>query len=115
MKFFNGFLHAFRGIRDVFLSELNFKVHLIILSIVIGLGIYFSISRIDWIIITCVSALVLSLEAINTAIEKICNEITHERKESIRFIKDVAAGAVLIASIGAVIVGTLIFTNYISL
>ena len=114
MKFFRGFIHAFRGIRTVFLSELNFKVHIIALATVVVLGIYFSISQLDWILITIVSSVVLSLEAINTAIEKVCDEISLEKKESIRFIKDVAAGAVLIASIGAALVGVIIFMKYIS-
>ena len=58
--------------------------------------------------------IVLALEGLNTAIEKLCDEVTTKRKKSIMIIKDVAAGAVLIAAIGAAIVGVLIFWKYIT-
>lgn len=113
MKFFKGFIHAFQGIWEVTKSELNFKVHLIALSIVIGLGIYFNISTLEWILITLASGMVLAMEAINSSVEKVCDEMTQERKESIRIIKDIAAGAVLLSAIAAAIVGILIFWKYL--
>ncbi|MFT5780519.1 MAG: diacylglycerol kinase (ATP), partial [Crocinitomicaceae bacterium] len=76
-------------------------------------GFFFSISSTDWIILILTSSIVLGLEGINTAIEKICNEVTLERKPAIRDIKDIAAGAVLLASIGAVIIGVLVFWKYL--
>ena len=57
--------------------------------------------------------MVLSLEAMNSAIEQVCNEITTERKESIRIIKDMAAGAVLISAIIAIVIAGLIFSKYL--
>lgn len=113
MKFLRGFYYAFRGIWDLIRTERNFQVHLLALVVVVGAGIYFDISRFEWVIIILVSALVLALEGINTAIEKLCDEYTQEQKESIRFIKDVAAGSVLIAAIAAAIIGGIIFWKYL--
>ena len=111
--FLQGFIHAFKGIYEVIRSERNFRVHLLALCVVVAVGFYFDISVNDWISIALISALVLGLEALNSAIEKLCNELTLERKESIRIIKDIAAGAVLIAAIAAVVIAGLIFYKYI--
>ncbi|MBL4862154.1 MAG: diacylglycerol kinase family protein [Crocinitomicaceae bacterium] len=94
-------------------SERNFKIHLLALALVISTGVYFCISNADWVAIMLTSALVLSLEAINSAIEKVCDEMSTERKESIRNIKDIAAGAVLITALGAIVVACFIFSKYI--
>jgi diacylglycerol kinase (ATP) len=114
MKFLRGFVHAFRGIFILILTERNFQVHLLALAVVVSAGVYFDIHANDWIILILTSSVVFGLEAVNTAIEKICNEITLERKLSIRAIKDIAAGAVLLASIGALIIGVLVFWKYIN-
>ena len=107
-------MYAFKGIGQLLMKERNFQVHVFALACVIALGIYFKIQVIEWVLITIVSSIILALEGMNTAIEKLCDEVTTERKKSIMIIKDVAAGAVLIAAIGAAIVGVLIFWKYIS-
>ena len=110
---FQSFSHAFRGIFLLLKSERNFKIHILALIIVLSAGFYFGIRNADWIAIVLTSVLVLSLEAINSAIEKVCDEISTERSESIRNIKDIAAGAVLISAIGAIVVACFIFSKYI--
>jgi diacylglycerol kinase (ATP) len=55
--------------------------------------------------------MVLGFEGLNSALEKLCDEVTLERKETIRNIKDIAAGAVLVCAIIAVIIAGLIFGN----
>ncbi|MFT5859301.1 MAG: diacylglycerol kinase [Flavobacteriaceae bacterium] len=113
-KFFKGFAHAFRGIAITFRSELNFKVHVLALIVVVVAGCYFNISASEWTILILASMIVMGLEAVNTALEKLSNEVTEERKSSIRDIKDISAGAVLIASIGAVVIAGFIFWKYIN-
>ncbi|NVK64533.1 MAG: diacylglycerol kinase family protein [Flavobacteriales bacterium] len=113
MKMLKSFRDAFNGIGILIRSERNFQLHLLAFLVVIGAGFYFEISSGEFAIILIVSALVFALEGMNTAIEKLCDEVTEERKESIRRIKDVAAGAVLIAAILAAVVGLLIFWKYI--
>ncbi len=113
IKFFKGFGFAFAGIWQMLLHERNFKVHVLALLVVISAGFYYHITTQEWINILLVSALVLSLEAINTAIEKLCDMHTKEIHPQIKLIKDVAAGAVLIAAIFALVIAFLIFTKYL--
>lgn len=112
MKFLKGFTFAAKGIVEAFRSGLNFRVHILALIMAISAGFYFEITTTEWAILLLISAVVISLEAMNSAIEEICNEITSERKESIRIIKDMAAGAVLISSIIAIVIAALIFGKY---
>lgn len=103
------FRDAFNGIGILIRTERNFQIHLVAFVLVIAAGFYYNIKMRHFGVILLVSGLVFSLEAINTAIEKLCNEVTEERKESIRIIKDISAGAVLIASLFAVVIAVLIF------
>lgn len=107
------FRDAFRGIWLLLKSERNFQIHCTVLVLVTIAGLYFEINRYEWLAVLGISALVLSLEAVNTALEKLCDEVTEERKASIRNIKDIAAGAVLIAAIVAVGIGILVFYPYV--
>ena len=107
------FRDAFNGIGILIRSERNFQIHLVAFVLVMAAGFYFGISNGEFVTILLVSALVFALEGMNSAIEKLCDEVTEERKESIRKIKDVAAGAVLIAALFAVGVGVLIFWKYV--
>jgi len=100
---------AWRGIVDFFKSEHNAIIYLIITIVVIGLGCWLSISKSEWIIIILAIGLVFSAELINTAIEKLADEITHEYSETVKKIKDLSAAAVLILAITSAIIGLIIF------
>jgi undecaprenol kinase len=113
IKFIKGFGYAFAGIWEMLLHERNFKVHVLALIVVVTAGFYFHITSSEWLIVLLISALVLALEAINTAIEKLCNLYTTELHPSIKIIKDIAAGAVLISAIFAFIIAIVIFKKYI--
>lgn len=111
-KFFTSFKHAFNGISQLIKTERNFKIHLVCLVLVVSLGLYFKISSLEWLLIFLISALVLSLEAINSAIEKLCDLYSTEQNPKIKVIKDISAGAVLIAAIFAIFIGVAIFWKY---
>lgn len=113
MKMLKSFRDAFNGIGILIRSERNFQIHLVAFLIAMGAGYYFHISIGEFVTILMVSALVFALEGVNTALEKLCDEVTEERKESIRKVKDVAAGAVLIAAIFALAIGVMIFWKYV--
>ncbi len=113
MRMLKSFSDAFRGIFLLLKTERNFQIHALALVVVVSAGCYFGINRFEWISIVLISALVMGLEGLNTALEKLCNEVSEERKESIRNIKDIAAGAVLIASIAALIIAGLIFYKHL--
>ncbi len=108
-KFIKSFLNAIRGIAFLFNSQLNARIELTITGIVIIAGILFRISTSEWLVILLCIALVLSLEGINTAIEIFADKLHPDFDKKIGNVKDVAAGAVLIASIVAAIIGFIIF------
>lgn len=70
---------------------------------------FFGVSKIEWILLIIVISLVWITELINTCLEKAMDSITTEKRPQIQFIKDVAAGAVLVAAGTALLVGSLIF------
>ncbi|MEC5165627.1 diacylglycerol kinase (ATP) [Flavobacterium sp. PL11] len=72
-------------------------------------GFYFGISKTDWLFQTMAIGLVLSVEGLNTAVEKIADFIHPDYHEKIGFIKDIAAGAVFFAGITAIIIGLTIY------
>lgn len=113
-KFFKGFEYAFHGLIYLIRKERNFKVHLIALLMVIFAGFLFQIQRSEWLIILLISALVLALEAINTAIERLCDLYSTDLNPQIKLIKDLAAGAVLIAAIFALVIALVIFYPYVN-
>ncbi|XOV66973.1 MAG: diacylglycerol kinase family protein [Fluviicola sp.] len=109
----NSFRNAFRGLFLLVKTERNFQTHIVVLIVVVSAGFFFDISRAEWAIILMMSAIIFGLEGLNSALEKLCDEVSMERKESIRNIKDIAAGAVLIAALIALVVGGLVFYPYL--
>ena len=108
-KRLDSFKFAFAGIRDLFKTEPNATIHLIAAILVIVLGFFFSISSTEWCFIVFAIAIVSSAEAFNTAIEHLTNKVSPEFNELAGKTKDAAAAAVLLAAIGAAIVGVIIF------
>jgi len=115
MKNLQTFKHAITGITHVFKKEQNFRIHSIAAILVIIAGIIFSIDKTEWLIIIIAITSVITLELLNSAIEYVCNFISPEYHEKIKIIKDASAGAVLIAAIGAFIIGLVIFLTKIIL
>lgn len=108
------FKWAFHGLRVLFTGEFNAKIHLCATVAVILLGTVCDISKYEWLIIILVIAMVLLAEAFNTAIEQLADFVSPERRPVIKKIKDLAAGAVLLAALAALIIGVIIFAPYIS-
>jgi len=101
--------HAFKGMLTLIKTEASIKVQLFIAILVTILGFYFNISYTEWIIQIAMIGLVMSIEGINTAVECIADFIHPDHHPKIGLIKDIAAGAVLIASITAVIIAGIIY------
>ncbi len=107
------FGYAVSGLRAVVRSEQNFRIHLVSAALAIGLGLALGLSRTEWgLIIACIAA-VMGAETMNTAIEKLCDVVSPQYHEKIKIVKDLAAAAVLIVSIGALITGGIIFIPHI--
>ena len=111
--FIKSFQHAFCGILTSFVIGRNIKVHYIAaLAAILG-GLYFGISKVEFLIILLVSTQVICLEMVNTAIERTVDLVTVEYHLYAKIAKDIAAGAVLVAAIFATIIGGIIFLPYI--
>ncbi|MFN3488934.1 MAG: diacylglycerol kinase family protein [Emticicia sp.] len=107
LKMLRSFRHAFAGLRFL-MEENNARFHVFVAIIVLSAGVYLNLSAIEWTIIITQIGLVLVVEALNTAIEKLCDFVSPEYHQLIGKVKDLAAAAVLIMSIIAVIVGIII-------
>ncbi|TRZ75927.1 MAG: diacylglycerol kinase family protein [Bacteroidetes bacterium] len=107
------FRFAFTGILLAIRTQHNFRIHLTAFALVIASGFIFGISAAEWCIILLASALVLSLEIINTAMEFLVDLLSPEYHEKAGFVKDLSAAAVLISSAIALVCGLIIFAKYI--
>ena len=112
-RFARSVKNALLGIRALVKHERNFQIQLAVFLLVILMGVYFSITRFEWVVIILVSALVFALEAMNTSIEHLANFIHPEKNDKIGLLKDIAAGSVLMASISALIIGVIVFYDYV--
>lgn len=101
--------HAAEGVWYALQRERNLQVQLLIYVAVLLLAWWLEVTVIGIVSLMLVAAFIMTLELMNTAIEVLANAITPQYHEGLRRAKDVAAGAVLIASITAVAVGLLLF------
>lgn len=108
-KLIHSFKYAVEGIISSFKTEKNMKIHIFMMICVIGLGIFFQISKIEWMICILLFTLVIGAELFNTAIETVVNIVMPDKNEKAKLAKDVSAGAVLVFAIGSAIIGFLIF------
>lgn len=108
-KRIESFSHAIAGVRRFIGREHNARIHLFATIAVIGVARILDVSATDWAILAVVTGLVWVAEILNTCVEKIADLITLETHPEIKAIKDLAAGAVLVAAIVAVVVGSFIF------
>lgn len=108
-KRLKSFSYAFNGLRLLVKEEHNARIHIVAALIAIGLGWYFDISSSEWVMILFAIGFVFVTELVNTAIENIADFISPEKHTAIKTIKDLAAGAVLVASLVALAVGLIVF------
>ena len=105
---------AIKGILHTFRYERNMRVHLIAASLVVFMGLYFNMGYLNLILLLFAITFVLITEMINTAIEHLSDIIVkREFHPRIKLAKDIAAGAVFVASINAVIIGYILTVNRI--
>ena len=101
--------NALRGIRVSIGSERNIKMQLSIMVLLIILGFLLKFSTTDWLVIILTSVVDLAVEMINTAIEFTVDMVCQGKYHPLaKDAKDIAAGAVLMISMGAVIIGSII-------
>jgi len=107
--FFKSLGYALKGIQSAIKYEVHMRIHLLVAATSIGFGFYINLSKMEWLILCLTINLVLFSELFNTALEANVDLVTKEKKPEAMLAKDVAAGAVLIASINAIVVGWFLF------
>ena len=99
------FKYAGQGVGYAFRTQRNFRIHLLVGAIAIGLSLYFRLSAIAFTVICLTIALVLVLELLNTALEAVVDlTVGREFHQLAKIAKDCAAGAVLIGAIAALVI-----------
>ncbi len=107
------FRHAFRGIATMLASQHNAWIHAVATVVVCVAGFYFHLGRGEWSLIVLAIMAVWTAEALNTAFEFLADAASPQFHPLVKKAKDVAAGAVLIAAMGSVVVGLLVFGPHI--
>ncbi len=114
---FTARLHSFRyaltGLRTLLLTQHNAWIHAAATVVVVAAGLVLGLSRAEWCWLVLAMALVWMAEALNTALEFLADAVTQEFHPLILQAKDVAAAAVLIAAIGALVIGLLVFGPHV--
>lgn len=100
---------ALDGIKQVFISEPNARIHALITLVVFSAAWLFKISRMEWITLTLTIGLVWVAEIFNTAVERFVDLASPETHPVSKAVKDISAGAVLASALTAFVVGVLIF------
>ena len=106
------FGHAGRGVGSALRSEVHLRFHALATVLVIGLGLYCGITRLEWALVAISVASVWAAELMNTAIEALTDLASPAYHPLAGKAKDVAAGAVLLAALGALVVGALVFVPH---
>ena len=112
-KRIRSFRYAMQGLGFALASQHNFRIQLVAASMTAGLGFLWGVSAEGWRWLVAAIAIVLGAELVNTAFEHLCDVVQPELHASVKAAKDVAAGAVLVVSIGAAIIGVMVFWPYI--
>lgn len=104
---------AFAGMAVMLRTQHNAWIHLASTIAAVSAGLWFGVSRDEWIWLVLAIVAVWTAEALNTAFELLCDVASPEFHPLVKQAKDVAAAAVLIAAVGASIVGLLVFAPHL--
>ncbi len=105
----HSFFYARDGLRDLFRTQANARIHLFAALVVLLAAWWLQLPMHDWGLLILAMALVMAAEAMNTAVEILCDLLHPEQHLQIKRVKDVAAASVLICALAAAVVGLLVF------
>lgn len=103
---------AGKGLADFFKREVHGRLHLMAASIVVALAAFIDVSKWDWLVLLVFITLVIALEMVNSALEELTDLASPEFSVQAARVKDLAAGAVLWASLMALVVAIIVFVPY---
>jgi len=107
------FAYAIQGIVFMLKTQHNAWLHFIATLLVIALAIYCGVNSSDWRWLVVAMAMVWVAETMNTAVEYVCDVVSPNYSQAVKHAKDIAAGGVLIAAAGAMLIGGLTFWPYL--
>lgn len=103
------FKNAFNGLLWAIKTQPNYRVHLLLTAVALGVGYLLQISYHEWLVILVLICLGLAIETVNTSLEATTDAIDSRWREDIKIAKDVAAAAMLIFAVGAFFIAGIIF------
>ena len=109
--FLKGFCDAFSGIKTAVREERNLRVHICMMAYVVFFSIIGEVSKDTFLKFLILFGIVLSAEAFNSAIERLCDVVSEEFDLRIKSVKDISAGAVLVSAVSAASVGLFVFLS----
>lgn len=111
--FMKSIAHALRGIQTVFLTEQSFRLQSLAAVFVVALAAWFGVTFYEWVLLLVLIGTVLSLELVNSIFERFADAFKPRLHPMVREVKDIMAGAVLMMSLLALVVGVMIFYPYV--
>ena len=109
----DSFNNALEGIVHTLKTQRNMKIHFVTAIFVLFAALFFNISRLELILVVFAIILVIAMELLNTAVEIIIDMISSEYRIRAKIVKNIAAGAVLMAAVNALLVAYLVFLDQI--
>lgn len=106
------FKYAFNGLWEFVRTQHNAWIHLIAIIVVVFLGVWCDVTTIEWLWLVLAIGMVLMAEIFNTSIEYLVDFVSPEYNAKAGLVKDLAAGAVIVAAVTAAIIGIIIFSQY---
>jgi diacylglycerol kinase (ATP) len=108
------FRYAWHGIVRLVVTQHNAWIHATATVVVVLAGALAGVSRLDWALLVFAMVAVWSAEALNTAVEALGDAVSRDEHKLVGVAKDVAAGAVLVAAVGAVVIAGLVFWPHLA-
>ena len=111
MDLIKSFKHAFDGIIHCIKRERNFRIHIVLALYALYFSKYYDFTKVNYIVLCILFAMVIGTEMINTAIEQFVDIETDVFNFKAKAAKDIAAGAVFVCAFFAVIVGLIMYLD----
>jgi undecaprenol kinase len=108
-RLLKSFTYAWRGLVKTWREEQNLQIHTIVAFVVIFLAYIFSVTFTEWLVLILTILLVILMEVVNSAIERVTDILKPRIHGYVKEIKDIMAAAVMLASLGAILIGFMIF------
>jgi undecaprenol kinase len=111
-RLIKSFAYATKGLYKIFKEEQNLKLQTIAGVIALIFGFILRIKISDWIAVIIIITIVLTMEILNSAVERVADVLKPRIDKYVKEIKDIMAAGVMLASIMAIVVGLLVFLPY---